>query len=299
MNVIENKGNAVLLGVTEKNNKKLWNKLTKNGQIWENYKDTMAQNRAEVLAVRYGKKVIPLIANSPNTNPKSRIPHFRVHSGDAHIALEAEVKKGKLYLLREAFNPSSEYGRIKWNSVLKFSLKTRNYKRSDGYLLNGSAQKKLLNNSFQEKYLLSAYSYFNGSQYQYLWDELSGKFDFFEEFGGNSTKNKGKVKGKKYTLVEPSKYNKKYADKITNFKASRDSLRIDAGSFGATSSFKSAKNRKALKKLSRKDFDFLYDQQSGGLYYNENGAKKGFGDGGIIAILKGAPDLTSKNVKFI
>ena len=35
-----------------------------------------------------------------------------------------------------------------------------------------------------------------------------------------------------------------------------------------------------------------------GLYFNENG-KKGFGDGGIIAILKGAPDLTGSNLEFI
>ena len=44
---------------------------------------------------------------------------------------------------------------------------------------------------------------------------------------------------------------------------------------------------------------FLYDQKKGGFYFNENGADKGFGDGGIIAILKGAPDLTSGNLEFI
>ena len=60
-----------------------------------------------------------------------------------------------------------------------------------------------------------------------------------------------------------------------------------------------AKNRKMLKMLSKKDMDFLYDQKKGGLYFNENGSKKGFGDGGLIAILKGGPDLTSKNVSFI
>ena len=34
--------------------------------------------------------------------------------------------------------------------------------------------------------------------------------------------------------------------------------------------------------------------------FNENGADKGFGDAmlGIIAILKGAPDLTSSNLEF-
>ena len=39
--------------------------------------------------------------------------------------------------------------------------------------------------------------------------------------------------------------------------------------------------------------------KKGGLYLKENGADKGFGEGGILAILKGAPDLTSDNLEFI
>ena len=57
--------------------------------------------------------------------------------------------------------------------------------------------------------------------------------------------------------------------------------------------------KRARKKLAKQDFDFLYDQKKGGLYFNENGTGKGFGDGGIIAILKGAPNLTSDNLEFI
>ena len=59
------------------------------------------------------------------------------------------------------------------------------------------------------------------------------------------------------------------------------------------------KKKKVKKKLAKKDFDFLYDQKKGGLYFNENGADKGFDDGGIIAILKGAPELTASNLEFI
>ena len=53
------------------------------------------------------------------------------------------------------------------------------------------------------------------------------------------------------------------------------------------------------KKLAKQDFDYLYDQKKGGLYLNENGSEKGFGNGGIAAILKGAPNLTSDNLEFI
>ena len=102
-------------------------------------------------------------------------------------------------------------------------------------------------------------------------------------------------------IQKPSKLNKKSADKITNFNPSTDTLEIDTDSFGIDSSatFAAARNKRKLKKLAKKDFDFLYDQKKGGLYFNENGSDKGFGDGGIIAILKGAPDLTSGNLEFI
>ncbi len=100
----------------------------------------------------------------------------------------------------------------------------------------------------------------------------------------------------------PSKYKIKFVDKITNFNPSTDTLEIDTDSFGIDSpaNFASGKNKKAIKKqLAKQDFDFLYDQKKGGLYFNENGADKGFGDGGIIAILKGGPDLTASNLELI
>jgi len=56
---------------------------------------------------------------------------------------------------------------------------------------------------------------------------------------------------------------------------------------------------KTKKKLAKQDFDFLYDQKKGRLYFNENGADKGFGEGGIIAVLEGAPELDLDNLEFI
>ena len=103
-------------------------------------------------------------------------------------------------------------------------------------------------------------------------------------------------------IAIPTAFNKKSADKITNFNPSTDALEIDTDSFGIDSSatFAAGKNKKAVKKkLAKLDIDFLYDQKKGGLYFNENGADKGFGDGGIIVILKGPPELTSDNLEFI
>ena len=100
----------------------------------------------------------------------------------------------------------------------------------------------------------------------------------------------------------PSKFNKKSVEKITSFNPSTDTLKIDTDSFGINDSatFAAGKSKKAVKKrLAKQDFDFLYDEKKGGLYFNENGSDKGFGEGGIIAILKGAPDLTSNDLEFI
>ena len=103
-------------------------------------------------------------------------------------------------------------------------------------------------------------------------------------------------------LTHTGKFNKKSADKITNFNPSTDTLKIDTNSFGIdrSATFAAGKNKKQVKKkLAKQDFDFLYDEKKGGLYFNENGANKGFGDGGMIAILKGSPDLTGSNLEFI
>ena len=103
-------------------------------------------------------------------------------------------------------------------------------------------------------------------------------------------------------LNSPSKFKNKYVSKIFNFSSLGDVLEINSNSFGVASSatFAAGKSKKEVKKkLAKRDIDFLYDQKKGGFYFNENGADKGFGDGGIIAILKGAPDLTSSNLEFI
>ena len=119
---------------------------------------------------------------------------------------------------------------------------------------------------------------------------------------GNYSARSSQVESDFQAIFMPSYFHEKSADEITNFNPSTDTLEIDADSFGIDSSvtFAAGKNKKVvMKNLAKKDFDFLYDKKKGGLYFNENGSDKGFGQGGIIAILKGAPGLTSGNLEFI
>ena len=143
------------------------------------------------------------------------------------------------------------------------------------------------------------------SGYQNLWHPAVLKFDdsLIELTKQGRRPNSQNPKNQSANkVIKPRKYIKKFADKITNFNPSTDTLEMNTDSFGIDSpaTFAAARNKKMIdKQLAKFDIDFLYDRKKGGLYFNENGADKGFGDGGIVAILKGGPDLTSGNLEFI
>ena len=115
-----------------------------------------------------------------------------------------------------------------------------------------------------------------------------------------------------HAIALPSKFKKKHVDKITGFSVANDVLQFDSDSFGLDhhaefvygSNFAIGSSKKEVKKnLATQDFDFIYEKNyeknKGVLYFNENGSEKGFGDGGIIAMLVGGPTLTISNLEFI
>ena len=64
-------------------------------------------------------------------------------------------------------------------------------------------------------------------------------------------------------------------------------------------SFKSFKNkRKLLKKGARTSSQLLYNEANGRLFFNENGRKKGLGEGGLVAIFKKRPELETENFEI-
>ena len=156
-------------------------------------------------------------------------------------------------------------------------------------------------------------NYFNENAWSTIWagygygdcdvEKIIKKWGFSSKANDDdNAKDSSNENNNASAIAAPTKFKKKFVDKITNFDSSNDSLEIDIDSFGIdrSATFAIGKNKKKVKKkLAKQDFDFLYDQKKGGLYFNENSSDKGFGDGGIIAILKGAPDLTSDNLEFI
>jgi len=91
-------------------------------------------------------------------------------------------------------------------------------------------------------------------------------------------------------------------DSITNFSTKdKDVLQFSKTAFGVSKGkFAIARKAKDLTKVLATDANFVYNQQKGELIFNANGPEAGFGvDGGVFALLVGAPKLTSASVSFV
>ena len=91
-------------------------------------------------------------------------------------------------------------------------------------------------------------------------------------------------------------------DSITNFSTKdKDVLQFSKSAFGvSTGRFAIAKKAKDLNKVLATDANFVYNQQKGELIFNANGSQPGFGDdGGVFALLVGAPKILGSSVSFV
>ena len=127
-----------------------------------------------------------------------------------------------------------------------------------------------------------------------------------------SARGKGKLKGSNvadaFTFNSFELFSKKNADKIIGFDASEgDTIAVSAVAFPGLEnvsdiSFASTKRKKKLKQLSKNDYDFVYFEKKGRLYFDGNGSDKNWGnsdEGGLVAILKGKPELTVEDITLL
>ena len=99
-------------------------------------------------------------------------------------------------------------------------------------------------------------------------------------------------------ITKPSRFKKKTAARFKNF-SENNVLLLEGWSHLDQSdmSFRSVKGKKRLKRVvNNMDVDFVYQANKGRLFYNENGDDPGFGDGGLVAILKGSPSVTKDSL---
>ena len=97
-------------------------------------------------------------------------------------------------------------------------------------------------------------------------------------------------------------------DKIVGFDASQgDIIAVSPNAFPSLQgvsdvSFASTRSMKEFKQMSKEGYDFVYFEKKGLLYFDGNGAEKNWGnryEGGLVAILKGKPELTSFDIKLL
>ena len=101
---------------------------------------------------------------------------------------------------------------------------------------------------------------------------------------------------------DPDGFSKKNADKIKDFDSDEgDSILVvqDFFGLGEKIKLKVVKGKKSSKKASKSKKDFVYDEKNGLLYFNENGKEKGWGDGGLFANFKGAPELGADDFTIV
>ena len=120
-----------------------------------------------------------------------------------------------------------------------------------------------------------------------------------------SVRGRGKLRGTNvadaFTFDSFDVFTKKAADKIIGFDASEgDTIAVSQFAFPALQgaseiNFASTNKKKVLKQLSKQDYDFVYFEKKGRLYFDGNGSGKYWGatnEGGLVAMLKGKPELT-------
>ena len=127
-----------------------------------------------------------------------------------------------------------------------------------------------------------------------------------------SVQGKGKLRGTEFadafTFESFDVFTKKSADKVIGFDASQgDSIAVSPNAFpelqGASKiSFVSTKKGKELRLLSKQDYDFVYFEKKGRLYFDGNGTDKYWGannEGGLVAILKRKPELSVQDFTLL
>ena len=97
-------------------------------------------------------------------------------------------------------------------------------------------------------------------------------------------------------------FGKKVADKISDFnKEEGDKILLDKEMFtlGKKIKFKAVSGADQVRKASRTNKQFVYEESKGKLFFNENGDAKGWGDGGYFAKLIGLPELSANTFMLV
>jgi len=105
-----------------------------------------------------------------------------------------------------------------------------------------------------------------------------------------------------FLFQDPNNFDKKERDTILDFNSDEGDLLLldkDIVGFDKKPNIKKVKNKKSAKEADTSKADFIYEEEKGLLYFNENGEEDGWGDGGLFLKLKGAPELSKSDFTIV
>ena len=94
----------------------------------------------------------------------------------------------------------------------------------------------------------------------------------------------------------------KVASEINDFNPEEgDLILIDRDSFGLGRRFslKTVSGKKSVNQAKEEKNQFIYDDQNGRLYLNENRREEGWGEGGFLLRIKGSPELLASDIVLL
>lgn len=134
-------------------------------------------------------------------------------------------------------------------------------------------------------------------------DEITGSNAGEVLAGGPGQDRMSGGRGSDVFLFEaPNEFGKQSLDIITDFDPQEgDKVAVSGDVFGGVTKVKLdvASSKKEVKKSARTKNNFIYDERKGFLYFNENGRRKGFGDGGEFARLLGTPEIDRSDFEIL
>ena len=134
-------------------------------------------------------------------------------------------------------------------------------------------------------------------------DVITGS-DAAEVLAGGQGKDKisGGAGADGFLFEQPGEFGKNSRDTITDFNPDEgDKVMISRKVFDGIDKvkLKVVAGKKNAKNADTEDSTFIYDDKKGILFFNENLDEEGWGDGGVFARLKGAPELVDKDFTLV
>ena len=122
-----------------------------------------------------------------------------------------------------------------------------------------------------------------------------------KEGKGILNRNKSSEFAHRFVFFRDEGYGKKKADTITNFDPKKDSIDLSDFKFKGLNElrFAGVSNKKQLEKEKERSSNIIYNAKQGGLYFDSNGSKAGFGKGGMFALVDSTPDLSEASFEIV